>query len=132
MNILFVDDLPEFKVQKAIEHLKLQGVQFSYEIVKSVNSAVRYLVNHKDEIDLAVVDLGLPWFDEGDEFDKLNGLVVVAQILRYKVTIPVIINSTTEIQEEEDFLERYTNKNAVVKHVQSLDGEWLIEFLKQL
>ena len=132
MNILFVDDLPEFKVQKAIEYLKSKGVEFTYEIVKSVNSACRYVVKNKDNIDLTVVDLGLPWFDDGGKFDKFNGLVVVAQILRCKVSIPVIINSTTEIPYEEEFLEPYTNKNAVVKHVESLDGEWLIEFIKKL
>ena len=132
MNILFVDDLPEFKVQKAIEYLKLKGVEFKYEIAKSVNSAGRYIVKNKDNVDLAVVDLGLPWFDDGDNFDKLNGLVVVTQILRCKMSIPVIINSTTEIPSEEDFLEPYIEKNAVIKHVHSLDGEWLIEFIKKM
>lgn len=132
MNILFVDDLPEFKVQRAIDYMKEQGIEFTYEIAKSVNSAGRYLVKHKDEIDFAVVDLGLPWFDEGDSFDKLNGLIVVAQILRYKVNVPVIINSTTEIPNEVEFLMPYTEKGAIVKHVQALDGKWLVEFVKQL
>ena len=132
MNILFVDDLPEFKVQRAIDYMKEHGLEFTYEIAKSVNSAGRYLVKHKDQIDLAVIDLGLPWFDDGDSFDKLNGLIVVAQILRYKVNIPVIINSTTEIPKEGEFLKPYTEKGAIVQHVQALDGKWLVEFVKQL
>lgn len=132
MHILIVDDMPEFKVQKAIEYLKSQNLDFTYEIAKSANTAGRYIAKHLKEIDLAIVDLGLPWFENGDRYDKLNGLVVVAQILRYKPSVPVIINSTTEIPNEEDFLEPYVNKNAVVKHVQSLDGEWLIRFIKQM
>lgn len=132
MNILFVDDLPEFKIQKTIEYLETQGVQFDYKIAKSVNSAGRYVAKNKDNIDLAVVDLGLPWFDDGDNFDKFNGLVVVAQILRCNVSIPVIINSTTEIPDEEEFFEPYIEKNAVIEHVHSLNGKWLIEFMRKL
>ena len=132
MNILFVDDLPEFKIQRAIDYLKEQELEFTYQITRSVNSAIRYFAKHKDEIDLVVVDLGLPWFDDSDNIDKLNGLVVVAQILRCKINIPVIINSTTEIPNEKEFLEPYVESKAIVKHVKSLEGKWLIEFIKRL
>lgn len=132
MHILIVDDMPEFKVQQAIQHVKLQQRDITSITVNSVDSVLRYLVKHLDEIDLAIVDLDLPWFDDGRNFDKLNGLVVVAQILRYKPSIPVIINSNIFIPKEKDFLEPYTKKNAVVEHVRSLDGEWLNEFIKRL
>ena len=132
MNILFVDDYPNVKVQHAIEYLKLKNVDFTYEIVKSFNSAYRYIASHLNEIDLAIIDLGLPRFDDSDEYDKLEGLMLVEIIMRKKITIPIIINSTTEIPNEEEYFERYTDKNAVIKHVKFLDGKWLSEFLKQL
>ena len=46
MHILIVDDMPEFKVQKAIEYLKSQNLDFTYEIAKSANSAGRYIAKH--------------------------------------------------------------------------------------
>ena len=132
MKILIVDDYPELKVQHVIQYMKAHDFDFTYEIVKSYNSAGRYIVKHFDEIDLAIVDLGLPRFDDGVEYSELEGLAIVDLILRKKIGIPIIINSTTEIPNEEEYLERYTNRNAVIKHVKSLDGKWLIEFIKQL
>jgi len=132
MHILIVDDWPERKVQHAIQYLKSKKIDFTYEIVKSYNSAGRYVLKHLDEIDLAIVDLGLPRFDNGESYDKLEGLFVVEMILREKISIPIIINSTTEIPNEEEYFERYTDRNAIIKHVQFLDGEWLSEFIKNL
>ena len=132
MNILFVDDYPNVKVQHAIQYLKSQNVEFTYEIVKSFNSAYRYIASHFDKIDLAVIDLGLPRFDDSDEYDKLEGLRLVEIMSRKKITIPVIINSTTEIPNEKEYLESYMERNVIIKHVQFLDGKWLNEFLKQL
>lgn len=132
MHILIVDDWPEIKVQHAIQYLKSKKIDFTYEIVKSYNSAGRYIARHFNEIDLAIVDLGLPTFDNGESYDKLQGLFVVEMIFRKKISIPVIINSTTEIPNVEEYFERYTDRNAVIQHVNSLDGEWLIEFINQL
>ena len=35
MNIIFVDDQPEFKVQEAIKYLKEKKLKFDYSIFKS-------------------------------------------------------------------------------------------------
>lgn len=132
MHILFVDDSPRFKVQHAIKHLEGENVDFSYEIVGSVNSACRYLANHSIEIDLAIIDLGLPQFDNGHSYNELNGLLIIKEILRKNINILTIINSTTKIPNEEELVKQYTDQNTVIQHIQFLDGKWLSNFIKQL
>jgi len=132
MHILIVDDCPEFKVQHVIRYFESKKLDFSYEIVKSYHSASKYIAEHVNEIELAIVDLGLPMFDNGENYNELEGLVIVDRILRKKISIPIIINSTTEIPNEAEYFERYTNRNAIIKHVQFLDGKWLIDFISQL
>lgn len=132
MHILFVDDSPGLKVQPAINHLKGENLNFSYEIVGSVNKACRYLCNHLNEIDLAIIDLGLPQFDNSHNYNELNGLSIIKEMLRKNINIPTIINSSTKIPNEEEFIKQYATKNTVIKHVDFLDGKWLSNFIKQL
>ena len=131
MNILFVDDRPEFKVQYAIEYLKRKNLNFNYEILKSVNSALRYLANPSNKFDLAIVDLGLPQFDNGQGYGQLKGLIIVNEIFIRDMDIPIIINSTTEIPNEKEYLKQFTDDtpNAIVKHMEFLDLNWITEFV---
>ncbi len=50
MHILFIEDMPEYKVEHLIDFLKYKKIDFTYEICKSVNSALRYCVQNKDKI----------------------------------------------------------------------------------
>jgi CheY-like chemotaxis protein len=133
MNILFVDDMPEIKVQPSIKYLQRRKVDFTYQIVKSSREAIKCLNEHSNEIDLAIVDLGLPFYENGEEYDEREGLEIVLLMLqndKFK-NIKIIINSTTEIPKDESlFLKSCKEKGRVIEHVKPLNGEWLKEFLE--
>lgn len=133
MNILFIDDHPESKVKEAINYLS-DKVKFNYTILKSSSSALFYISQHLNEVDLVVVDLGLPRFDNGHDYDKMAGWNIVESILLETLSIPIIINSTTKIepctgQTEEEYFKFY--HPAIIKHVFSLEGKWLYDFIEK-
>ena len=134
MNIVFVDDQPEYKIQEAIKYLKEKNLNFDYSIFKSSNSALRYIVENLSKIDLIVLDLGLPKIDDNNYlYDKYEGLFVLEQILRKTKDIPIIINSTTVIRHENYKTEKEYFKSfspAVIEHVEHLTGFYLYEFLE--
>ena len=132
MNILFVDDYPEIKVRQAIEYLERKGLDFTYTIVKSYHSAVKYLSKNLKNTDLAVIDLGLPIYENGDGYSKLEGVNLISLICWRNNKTPIIINSTTEIPDEEEYLKPYIEEGANIQHVKNLYGEWLYEFVKKL
>lgn len=134
MNIVFVDDQPEYKIQEAIKYLKEKNLNFDYSIFKSSNSALRYIVENLSKIDLIVLDLGLPKIDDNNYlYDKYEGLFILEQILRKTKDIPIIINSTTVIRHENYKTEKEYFKSfssAVIEHVERLTGFYLFEFLE--
>ena len=134
MNIVFVDDQPELKVQEAIKYLKEKKLNYDYSIFKSSNSALRYVVENLSKIDLIVLDLGLPKIDDNNYlYDKYEGLFVLEQILSKTKDIPIIINSTTVIRHDNYKTEKEYFKNfspAVIEHVEHLTGFYLYEFLE--
>ena len=134
MNIVFVDDQPEYKIQEAIKYLKEKNLNFDYSIFKSSNSALRYIVENLSKIDLIVLDLGLPKIDDNNYlYDKYEGLFVLEQILRKTKDIPIIINSTTVIRHENYKTEKEYFKSfspTVIEHIEHLTGFYLYEFLE--
>ena len=137
MNILFVDDVPDFKVNDTINYLETNKIKFSYKICKSINSSLRYLVSNKNEIDLIVLDLGLPRFYDNHNFKyyyPYGGLEIIDEMFRKKLfNIPIIINSTTKLElsdntTEKEFFSFYSP--IFIEHVDKLEGEWLVKFIK--
>ena len=133
-RILFVDDEPEMKVDPLIDWLKEKEISFSYELKRSVNAALRYIDEHSSEINLIVTDLGLPIFDNGEGWTTLRGMLIVDQVVRKKLKIPVIINSTTEPPKEK--LQKYTSSLTRESNIIKLDCgdkavEEAIEFILQ-
>ena len=135
MTILFVDDLPDIKVQPAIDYLNSQNIKFDYVICKSIYSAIRYIKEHTSDIDLAVIDFGLPVDDNSLRFRQYGGLDIIDYILdTLELDIPIIINSTSHIEmlnneDEEAYFTDY--ENSLIEHVDNLNGQWLYEFLKE-
>ena len=141
MNIFIVEDQPRFKVEPALEYLKLKKVKFDYKLFSSVCGALRYLRNNFSEVDLAIIDLGLPWFEGEPIENKIEGLDVIYEIMHKNfeenLNIPIIINSTTKIEgangeTEEEYFKDYFGEDFKIKieHVDCLKGSWLYEFLQ--
>lgn len=131
MNILIVDDCPETKVRYAIKYLESQNMEFTYTICTSQNSAMEYIINNMNNIDVAIIDLGLPILDDStDGFGVLIGLSVIELIVKLKANIQVIINSTTPVPIS--WLKHYYgNPDNWPEHVNYLDGEWLRNYLQK-
>ena len=130
MNILVIDDLPEFKAQITLEELKELGINLQEKYIVSVNSAIRYIFSNYSAIDLIILDLGLPIMDDSFEMNELNGLMVLSFLVRKKIYIPVVINSTTTIPNENEVLEDYTAKGLNVCHTKKLTADWLYSYIQ--
>lgn len=128
MNIMFVDDNPGKKVNPLINYLEEHCTEFTSIVIGSTNSAIRYISEHGGEVDLAVVDLGLPMFDDGTEYNILRGLDIIESMYKEYTKIPIIINSTTDIPEET--LEYYADR-LIIKHYRQLDGKTLLSFTQK-
>lgn len=143
MHILFIEDMPEYKVVHLIDFLKYKKIDFTYEICKSVNSALRYCVLNKDKIDLIILDLGLPRFDDSNTvsfvYDEYAGLDIINEICYEKKirNIPIIINSETDIKptdddiDEKKWFELNFGPDVIIEHEKRLTGEILLEFINK-
>ena len=141
MNILIVEDQPKLKVEPALEYLKLKKVKFDYKIFLSIGAALRYMHDNLSKVDLAIVDLGLPWYDGEPIKSKVEGMDIIYEIMHKNfeenLSIPIIINSTTKIEgvngeTEEEYFKNYFGEEFKMKieHVDCLKGSWLYEFLQ--
>ena len=96
-KILIVEDQPELKVEMLLKLLESDKIKFEYEIVKSVTSAKRYLHKRANEVDVIIMDLGLPIFDGELVTNLLEGVHLIYDLEDFDVKVPVVINSTTSI-----------------------------------
>lgn len=133
MNICIIEDQPKFKVQEAINYLKEKKIKFNYIIFKNSSSALQYLMTNLSNINLIILDLGLPKLENGNYYNKYEGLFILNKILSKTKKIPIIINSTTAIHTEDYTNEKEYLKNlnpAIVEHIDRLTGYYLYEFIK--
>ena len=141
IRILIAEDQPEFKVYPALEELRRKNVKFKYDIFSSAVRALRDMRTQLPEYDLAIIDLGLPWFEDEPVKSSVGGFEIIEKIIRRNskenLNIPIIINSTTKIEgsngeTEEEFLKFFTQgTNQVIEHVDELSGEWLYKFIQE-
>ena len=129
MHIMFVDDNPYQKVEDSVRYLKEQHVDFTYAVIGCSDFAIQYLKEHKNAIDLAVIDLGLPKSDDGDNYHSLRGLDIIDEICNKYPKIPVIINSVTHVSKEK--IQKYVDGGLIIKHCKPLSPEKLIRFMKK-
>ena len=130
-NILIVDDQPELKVEMLINMLKIEKVEFTYEIAKSSNAARRFLAENANKVDVIIMDLGLPLFDGEFVNDLLEGMHLIYELERFKVKVPVIINSSTEVPE---YIKRKTEWEDSGLEIYKTDfilsmKKWFVDFL---
>ena len=141
MKILIAEDNPEFKVYYALEELRRKDIKFQYDIFSSVSKTLRAMKEQLPEYDLAIIDLGLPWFDNEPVQSNVEGFEIIEEIIRRcreeDLSIPIIINSTTKIEgtqgeTEEEFLSFYTeDTNQIIEHVDHLSGSELYKFIQE-
>jgi len=117
MKILFIDDFKQEKVIPLVNYLNHIQFNFSYEILENVNDALIYIFTHLDEIDLIITDLGLPRYKDGSDYDLLNGLDILDELIRKDVSIPVIVNSETKIPNICEYVDLYLKKGTQFSYI---------------
>ena len=100
MKIFVVED-DAYKREEITEYLDKNNIE--YEVGEYVNPALRYIVANKEKICGIILDLGLQRAPGINDFNLYGGLDIVNELNRKKIDIPILINSSTEV----DMLEVY-------------------------
>ncbi len=127
LKMLIVEDYPHSKVDPAVKYLDSIGLKFESTLCKNILDAQVYLKNNKADIDILILDLGLPWSKGGFTTDLFSGLTILDELKRQEINLPTIINSDTEIPKEK--MEPYESYFTIIKKVNKLEGDWLLKFL---
>lgn len=109
MKILIVED-DNFKGCMIYERLKEKNIDYKW--VVSVRTAFNYISEHQNDVSGIILDLGLTTFDDSNDYDDIRGLDLVEELTREEINIPILINSTTEI-----------DLNAVMKNHKNVKGQ---------
>lgn len=89
MRFLMIED-DNYKAKQVEDCIK------GHEIVRAIsyNTGVRTLLDKEaGEFDGVILDMGLPCFDDGSSYREDRGLVVLMQMRRERLNIPVLIHS---------------------------------------
>jgi len=95
MRILIVED-DLCKRDQLVDFLEKKKIEF--EICEYVNTALRYIRANKAIVAGIILDLGLETMPGAHDITPYSGLNVVGEIKRLELDIPVLINSTTELE----------------------------------
>ena len=124
MKVLIVEDL-ESKRKQLTDFLTKEAIEF--EICEYVRDALRYIYFNKENISGIILDLGLQWAIDDDDYAEDSGLDIVYELDRINLNIPILINSTTIV----DVLDKYSfiyGQRTVMESYEIL--EKFINFLK--
>lgn len=97
MKLLIVED-SEFKLEEL--RRDLEKLQIEYFSVSDYNSARMSLIKFENEIFGVITDLGFPDFQNSLEYNKYNGVILIADINLQYPGMPVLINSETKITDD--------------------------------
>ena len=95
MTIVIVEDT-QFKRDQLIRFLNDQNIK--WEVFEYVNHALKHIRREKDNISGIILDLGLKTMPGDNDATLYRGLDVLKEMKRLKADIPVLINSTTELE----------------------------------
>lgn len=95
MKILIVED-SQCKRDQIINFFKDGNIEF--DVCEYVNQALRYIRVNKINIAGIILDLGLKTMPGVHDATLYRGLDVLKEMKRLKLDIPVLINSTTEVE----------------------------------
>lgn len=89
MRFLIIED-DNYKAKQVEDCIK------GHEIVRAIsyNTGVRTLLDKEDgQFDGVILDMGLPCFDDGSSYREDRGMVILMEMRRKRMNIPVLIHS---------------------------------------
>ena len=97
MKILIVED--DTNKRLFIEY-SLKEKNIDMYSFYSVKPAIKYAIQHSNEIDGIILDLGLTSYDYTDDYSFTKGLDLIRELDKTNIQIPILINSTTYLDFE--------------------------------
>ncbi|AKA44356.1 response regulator [Paenibacillus polymyxa] len=91
MRLLIIED-DDHKADK-VSH-SLEGHVF--ERARSYNTGLRNVLGKKTVYDRVILDMGLPKFDDGNCYEANCGLLILEEMRRNKIKLPVLIHSSNQ------------------------------------
>ena len=127
MHLLFVDD-QNTKIAPVITELKKLGVDFTYDIAKSMSTGALYI--KETTPDLVVLDMGLPSFDNDPVLDDSFGLQLVNDIKKHVHNCHIIIYSTTPTPT--NFIKNKRRQGMKIEHITKLNPFVVAKRIEQI
>lgn len=94
MKILVVED-EAYKRVCIVDFLEARNIEVHWEY--SVKPAIRYVIQNPKEISGIILDLGLTSTEDSFDYDWEKGMELVERLHFDKINIPILINSSREI-----------------------------------
>ena len=94
MTIFIVED-QELKRKELTDFLTSNEIKF--ETCEYVYPALRYILANREDISGIILDLGLQSAPDVHDLNPYKGLDVVNELDRKNINIPILINSSTEV-----------------------------------
>lgn len=126
MKIFIIEDAI-FKREQITDFLEAKNIDF--EISEYARPGLRYIIKNKNEISGIILDLGLQNSkDSPESYNLYKGLDIVKELFRKSIKIPVLINSSTEVDSLENYPFVYGQRKEIDNY-QILEN--FVSFLKQ-
>ena len=123
MKIIVIED-EEFKRDEITSFLTDHNIEF--ETFEYVHPALRYILANKVDISGIILDLGLQSSPSMFDRSLYRGFDVVKELNRKRIDIPILINSTTEV----DMIDSYPS--VFGQKYEMYDDEILDSFIRYL
>ena len=107
MKILVVED-DDLKAECVAKFLETRNVEMHLE--NAVIPAILYASKHSNQISGIILDLGLTISGNPRDYECEGGMMLVERLTFDKINIPILINSSTEINLESVMAEYKTVK----------------------
>lgn len=88
--LVLVEDR-EYKAKNIIEVLEREGIE--YIQFKAQNPSLKYISENSDDIDAIILDIGLPLFENSNNYNIDAGKEILQELKRLNFNIPVLICS---------------------------------------
>ena len=95
MMIAIVEDT-QFKIEQLESFLIKERIP--WKVFGYVNDALRFIRTEREKVSGIILDLGLETMSGAGDATPYRGLDVAKEMKRLKLDIPVLINSTTELE----------------------------------
>jgi len=128
MKILVVEDDRDKRLH--IEYV-FEKENIHMQLFRSIRPAIRYAMQHSNEISGIILDLGLTSYDNSDDYEFEKGLQLIYELTENSIDIPILINSGTYVNVQ-NLMRLHSNvKDQMHSEDDYTTLRWFIQLLKE-